>query len=167
MTKVYKKFVDIVQDATPFLTMRDYDEDAATQLWSFQYSPTLFYIKSRTTGLVIDVFGGSHAPGTKVIVWNLKSNNNLNQLWRWNFDNTIASAQTGHVLEVTREFSRTIQTSKHTGAVNQQFTYDGGHIVCHDGSVCLTLSESTRELVVTSSSSISIEEWDLVPQDFS
>ena len=49
-------------------------------------SPTMptgkyFYIQSKVNGLVLDIQGGSSDPGTKVITWDKKDEDNHNQLW--------------------------------------------------------------------------------------
>ena len=40
-----------------------------------------FYIKSQLNGLVMDVEGGGTSPGSRVVMWDYKSDDNDNQLF--------------------------------------------------------------------------------------
>src|SRR5438270_13355990 len=59
-----------------------------------------FFIQSRLNGFVLDVQGGSTAPGTPVITFPKKTSGTDNQLWRLDDNGFLVSKLTGFVLDI-------------------------------------------------------------------
>lgn len=81
-----------------------------------------FHIKSKSSGLYLDVKGASTAPGTLVILWNKSDADN--QLWYHDpLTHTIRSKQSNHCLDINGNNRLVINSYRH-GDAGQYWGYD-------------------------------------------
>jgi len=94
-----------------------------------------------------DAKGEGKAEGTKVIVYNMKKDNNSNQLWSFK-DGVITNVHNGLVLDFAYSFSNeeVVLKKPQPNAQNQKWVYDGLHIFnCHHDKVLDIAGESKKQ----------------------
>ncbi|KAG0028140.1 hypothetical protein BGZ81_004989 [Podila clonocystis] len=83
-----------------------------------------FSISLRDTDLVLDVSAGSTEPGTPIIIWTAKQEDNANQKWYYE-NKQLRNKQTGLYLTVPHLNANVAADQQHSAnSDNQRFEYD-------------------------------------------
>ncbi|MBF6333298.1 RICIN domain-containing protein [Nocardia transvalensis] len=105
-----------------------------------------FFIRNVASGKVLDVEGGSTAPGAAIIVWDRKSSDYDNQLWRYD-EGFIVNKKSGLCLEVPgyeggggiKPGTSLVQAARREqpDSLNQLWAYNYQSPMPYDPKVCL------------------------------
>ncbi|KAF8982407.1 hypothetical protein CPC16_000076 [Podila verticillata] len=126
-----------------------------------------FSIGLRDTNLVLDVQAGSGEPGTPIILWTAKNEDNANQKWIYD-DKQLRNKQTGLVLSVPRLHAfETADQQFPTGGSNQKFEYYDHTISAeHDDSLVLGIvtrdAEGERLALINRDDDSPLQQWTII-----
>lgn len=102
-------------------------------------SRQLFFIVSDMHGKVLDIEGGSSAPGAKVIVWPKKNDGSRNQLWYFDGQGIIRSALNDFAFEAKHANDKIRMMPYRHGSGHQTWRLMGNRIM-KNGSECLDIA---------------------------
>jgi hypothetical protein len=82
--------------------------------------PSYFFIRSRLSGLVLDVEGNNRSPGARILTWHQKPGDNDNQLWYEDYQTgTIRSKLNGYCFDLAGD--TLVLNPFYPGNTNQQW----------------------------------------------
>ncbi|KAF8926469.1 hypothetical protein BGZ58_011162 [Dissophora ornata] len=88
-----------------------------------RFPPGQFFICLRDTDLVIDVYGGGAEPGTAIILWSAKNDDNENQKWCYE-NGQLKNVRSGLALNAPQLAPNVaIDQQQLSGSANQRFEY--------------------------------------------
>ncbi|WP_327120616.1 RICIN domain-containing protein [Nocardia sp. NBC_01730] len=132
-----------------------------------------FYIRNVHSGLVVDIKDGSTAEGARAIVWDRKSSDSANQLWRYD-RGFLVNKNSGLVLEVVgHEGGGSIapgtpvaqaRKRERPKSLNQQWAYNREMLMPYDPDVALSARDGnfaagTEVVVDTTQMGDPRQEW--------
>ena len=123
---------------------------------SLFYIIVWFTIRSKHSGLILDIAGSNH--GANIVTFRKHGGNN--QIWKWQGNKIVSKL--GYVLDVnaggTEEGTKVIAWNHH-GGLNQQWIMIGDKIISVLNGMCLDIPAGSR------SSGIGIILWSLKSDD--
>ena len=124
--------------------------------YSLSYIIVWFTIRSKHSGLILDIAGSNH--GANIVTFQKHGGNN--QIWKWQGNKIVSKL--GYVLDVnaggTEEGTKVIAWNHH-GGLNQQWIMIGDKIISVLNGMCLDIPAGSR------SSGIGIILWSLKSDD--
>ncbi|KAG0349525.1 ricin B lectin domain-containing protein [Gamsiella multidivaricata] len=126
-----------------------------------------FYIGLRDTDLVLDASNSSTEPGSEIILWNKREEDNENQKWIYD-DKQIRNKKTGLVLTAP-QLSRNVAVDQQhpTGAETQRFEYYD-YTISAEANEDLVLgilgakSEGARVALVPRDNDSDLQQWTII-----
>ncbi|KAG0343342.1 hypothetical protein BG005_002505 [Podila minutissima] len=125
-----------------------------------------FSIALRYTNLVLDVEGASTEPGTPIILWTSKQEDNDNQKWYYE-NKQLRNKQTGLILTVPGLDANVAADQQHSGSNTQKFEHHDYTIsAVDDDDLVLGIlgspTEGARLALVPRDNDSELQQWSII-----
>ncbi|KAF9322663.1 hypothetical protein BG006_002166 [Podila minutissima] len=125
-----------------------------------------FCIGLRDTDLVLDVQGASTEPGTPIILWTVKHEDNDNQKWYYE-NKQLRNKQTGLILTVPTLSANVAADQQHSGSNTQKFEHYDYTISAVDNEdlvlgILGSPTENARLALVHRDNDSELQQWSII-----